>query len=104
MINVTDDEANALATHLQKKRKDFDAEYLEKGSSMMVMNAIPCSFLHYNACTVYAHRFAGCREFPAMHIPDFTKRLFTTFMHYNRCAIIYNVIEQLKVTSGFLEK
>ena len=63
----------------------------------MLMNAIPCTFLKEEKCTVYAHRFAGCREFPAMHLPNFNKRLFTTFMHYSRCPIIYNVIEGLKI-------
>ncbi len=104
MINVTESEADNLAAHLQQTRVNFDNNYLEKGSSMMVMNAIPCSFLANNKCTVYDHRFAGCREFPALHVPDFTKRLFTTFMHYERCAIIYNVVEQLKIDTGFLEQ
>ena len=103
MINVTDEEANKLSQHLNKPRTDFDTQYLEKGSSMMVINAIPCHFLNENKCSVYDYRFAGCREFPALHLPHFTKRLFTTFMHYNRCPIIYNVVEQLKVETRFLE-
>ena len=96
MINVTDEEADALSTHLNKTRKEFDDRYLEKSGTTMLMNAIPCTFLDDNKCTVYEHRFAGCREFPAMHLPDFNKRLFTTFMHYARCPIIFNVVEGLK--------
>ncbi|MBV9989122.1 MAG: hypothetical protein JO301_15695, partial [Chitinophagaceae bacterium] len=45
--------------------------------------------------------FAGCREFPALHVPGFRNRLFTTFMHYERCPIIFNVMEQLKDVIGF---
>ncbi len=101
MINVTDDEADKLANHLNQLRPEFDKKYLEKGSSMMVINAMPCHFLNANKCTVYDYRFAGCREFPALHLPQFTKRVFTTFMHYNRCPIIYNVIENLKEETGF---
>ncbi len=101
MINVTDEEADKLSHHLNESRTDFDNQYLEKGSSMMVINAIPCHFLNGNKCSVYDNRFAGCREFPALHLPHFTKRLFTTFMHYNRCPIIYNVVEQLKTDTGF---
>ena len=102
MINVIDEEADKLATHLNQTRPEFDEQYLEKGSSMMLINTMPCHFLADNKCTVYDYRFAGCREFPALHLPNFTKRLFTTFMHYDRCPIIYNVIEQLKLTTGFI--
>ena len=101
MINVSELEADNLSVHLNLSRKDFDEQNLEKGGSMMVMNAIPCAFLANNSCTVYEHRFAGCREFPAMHLPDFNKRIFTTFMHYSRCPIIYNVVEGLKAVTGF---
>ena len=104
MINVTDEEANNLAAHLQQTRVEFDASCLEKGGSMMVINTMPCHFLSEKKCTVYDYRFAGCREFPALHLPSFTKRLFTTFMHYNRCPIIYNVVEQLKLETGFVSK
>ena len=101
LINVTEEEATTLARHLNQSRTNFDAQYLEKSGSMMLMNAIPCTFLTNDTCTVYEHRFAGCREFPAMHLPNFNKRLFTTFMHYGRCPIIYNIVEELKVKTGF---
>ncbi|MFC4232086.1 YkgJ family cysteine cluster protein [Parasediminibacterium paludis] len=103
MINVTEEEADNLATHLQQTRAQFDSTCLEKGGSMMVINTMPCHFLSNQKCTVYDYRFAGCREFPALHLPNFTKRIFTTFMHYNRCPIIYNVVEQLKIEIGFIE-
>jgi len=97
LINVTEEEADNLSKHLQQSREMFDNQYLEKSNTMMLMNAIPCTFLKEEKCTVYAHRFAGCREFPAMHLPNFNKRLFTTFMHYSRCPIIFNVVEALKI-------
>jgi Fe-S-cluster containining protein len=103
MINVTDEEADKLSNHLHQSRAEFDNQFLEKGSSMMVINTMPCHFLSNNKCTVYDYRFAGCREFPALHLPNFTKRIFTTFMHYDRCPIIYNVVEQLKIETGFME-
>lgn len=102
LINVTDEEADRVAEHLQLNRKEFDEQYLEKGThGLMVINAIPCHFLADNKCTVYENRFAGCREFPALHLPSFTKRLFTVMMHYNRCPIIFNVVEELKRETGF---
>ncbi len=102
MINVSETEADALAAHLQLERDSFDTRYLEKGSNgMMLVNTIPCHFLEGNKCTVYTHRFGGCREFPAMHLPHFRNRLFTTFMHYGRCPIIFNIVEQLKTKLQF---
>ena len=97
MINVTDERADALAEHLHQSRAVFDKNYLETGGSgMMVINAIPCTFLSENRCTVYDYRFDGCREFPALHLPLINRRLFTLFMHYGRCPIIFNVMEALK--------
>jgi len=97
MINVSEPEANRLSDHLQLTRPHFDEQFVEKGGNgMMILNAMPCSFLKENKCTVYEYRFDGCREFPAMHLPGFSKRLFTTLMHYGRCPIIFNIVEEMK--------
>lgn len=102
MIVVSDEEANAVAKVLDQKRQQFDAQYVEKGShGLMIMNAMPCHFLKDNSCTIYLNRFEGCREFPALHLPGFQKRIFTHLMHYERCPIIFNVIEQLKIDVHF---
>lgn len=97
MVNIAEPEANRLSDHLNLSRTDFDSTYIEKGSNgMMILNTIPCAFLSENKCTVYEYRFEGCREFPAMHLPGFSKRLFTTLMHYGRCPIIFNIVEVMK--------
>jgi hypothetical protein len=102
MVNIDEEEATNLAQHLGKSRDDFDEAYISKGESgRMVINSIPCHFLVEKSCSVYEHRFAGCREFPAFHVPDFNKRLFTTYMHYDRCPIIFNVMENLKLNLQF---
>ena len=102
MVNITDEEADRISAHLNESREIFDAKHLEKGSGgLMIINSMPCHFLENNACTVYDYRFAGCKEFPALHLPQFKERLFTTFMHYGRCPIIFNVVEQLKIEMDF---
>ena len=102
MVNIDEAEADHLSAHLGQSRTEFDSKYLEKGESgRMVVNAIPCHFLVGNSCSVYSHRFAGCKEFPAFHVPEFKKRMFTTYMHYDRCPIIFNVMETLKIDLGF---
>jgi uncharacterized protein len=102
MINVSEQEANQVADHLKLTRLEFDNRYIEKGfGNDMILNTIPCHFLSESSCTIYSNRFNGCREFPALHIPGFNKRLFTIFMHYDRCPIIYNVVEHLKIAVAF---
>lgn len=102
MIVVENDEADIVAEQLGETRISFDEKYLEKGTNgMMLINNMPCHFLRDNSCTIYEHRFAGCREFPALHIAGINKRLFTIFMHYDRCPIIFNVFELLKKETGF---
>jgi len=102
MIEVTQPEADRVAEVLGVKSDQFVAENLEKGiGQRMLMNAIPCRFLEELSCTIYADRFAGCREFPALHLPGFTARYFTTRMHYARCPIIFNVLEALKKELNF---
>jgi uncharacterized protein len=98
MINVDDADAGRLSAHLKLDKETFYNRYVERSSQglLAVMNAIPCHFLQENKCTVYAARPNECREFPGLHHPGFTKRLFTIFMHYGRCPIIYNVVEALK--------
>jgi uncharacterized protein len=102
MVNITSEEANRAAEHLQMAREDFDKRFVEKGShELMIINSIPCHFLKGTSCSIYEVRFAGCREFPALHLPHFNKRLFTVMMHYDRCPIIFNVVEALKKETGF---
>lgn len=104
MINVTQPEVEKLSVHLQMQEETLKEKYIETSltGDRMIVNAIPCHFLTGTKCGIYEYRFAGCREFPGMHLPGFTNRLFTTFMHYGRCPIIYNVVEQLKIKTGFI--
>lgn len=105
MVNITNEEADRASAHLHMTRETFDATFVEKGShELMIMNKMPCHFLANNACTIYDVRFAGCREFPALHLPQFTGRLFSVMMHYERCPIIFNVMEELKISTGFQQK
>lgn len=97
MINVTPEEATDVSTHLNMALPAFKEKYLEESSEgNLIMKSIPCSFLTGNKCSVYKHRFDGCREFPHLHRPNFTGRLFGILMYYETCPIIFNVVEELK--------
>ena len=104
MINVDDTHADGAANHLNISRKQFDERYVEKGShGMMLMNTIPCHFLCEKKCTIYDHRFEECRDFPGLHRPGIQSRLFATMIHYGMCPIVFNVMEQLKLDTGFAQ-
>ena len=105
MIQVTAAEASSVAAHLQQDPHQFMDAYLEKGiGEQMIMQSMPCTFLQNRSCSIYEHRFAGCKEFPALHLPGFTSRFFTFAMHYGRCPIVFNTIEALKIECDFFIK
>lgn len=102
MINVTQNESDLVAVHLNMSSVDFEERHIEKSQGgQMIMNSIPCHFLSDNKCTIYENRFNECREFPHLHKPHFVNRLFGTLVHYSICPIIFNVVEQLKIETHF---
>ena len=102
MINVTKEEADNLAKHLQTPVAELKQKYLEESTEgQMVINKIPCHFLAGTKCSIYEQRFEGCREFPHLDKDNFTSRLFGTMMYYGVCPIIFNVVEALKIELHF---
>ena len=105
MINVTEAETHLVSGCLNMSQPDFKEKYIEESmGGQLIMNTIPCHFLTDKKCTIYADRFAECRDFPHLHKPNFNSRLFATLIHYSICPIIYNVVEQLKWETGFLNE
>ena len=103
VINVADDELAPLAEHLQLSVASTKETYIEESmAGMLFINTMPCHFLSDNKCTIYEARFTECRDFPHLHKPGFKDRLAGTLMHYGRCPIIYNVIEEMKTELGFV--
>jgi Fe-S-cluster containining protein len=103
MINVKAEEIGPLAEHLKEPESKVLEMYVEESlAGNLFINAIPCHFLKEKKCTVYTHRFAECRDFPHLHKDGFKERLLGTLLHYGRCPIIYNVVEQVKIETGFL--
>lgn len=104
MINVVTSEILPIAAHLKMSGSDFKEKFIEESSGgQMIINTIPCNFLSNSKCTVYEQRFTECREFPHLHKNNFKGRLFGTLVHYAMCPIIFNVVEELKVETGFKE-
>ncbi len=104
MINVTEEEAANVAAATNNSVNSFKEKYIEQSAGgQMIINTIPCHFLEGNICTVYTNRFSECREFPHLHKDHVQQRLFGLLMYYGKCPIIYNVIEQTKMQSGFFD-
>jgi uncharacterized protein len=103
MVNVTAKESKDLSVFLNLSLDEIKAKYLEEGlQETFIMKSMPCSFLEGTKCSIYENRFEGCKEFPNLNKTEFTKRLFTTMMHYDRCPIIFNVMEELKRVTNFV--
>lgn len=105
VINVTKEEIEPLAAHLGLSKEATTEKYIEESlQGNCFINTIPCHFLANNMCTIYEARFTECRDFPHLHKDGFKARLSGTLMHYGRCPIIYNVIEEMKIHLGFLSQ
>jgi len=102
MINVEPPEAEKLATRLGMEQSEFKQLYIEESlQGHLVVNQMPCHFLAGTRCSVYEDRFAECREFPHLQRKNFKDRMFGTLIHYAMCPIIFNVVEELKIRTGF---
>jgi Fe-S-cluster containining protein len=102
MINVEPAEAESVSAHLGISTTEFKEKYIEESlQGQMIMSSIPCHFLKDKTCTVYPNRFSECREFPHLDRKNFKDRLFGTLIHYAICPIIFNVVEELKIETGF---
>ncbi|MBL0359102.1 MAG: YkgJ family cysteine cluster protein [Chitinophagaceae bacterium] len=102
MINITSREATKLAEHLNIEMGELKEKYIEESQGgQLIINTIPCHFLSDRKCSIYEHRFYECREFPHLHKNDFSSRLFGLLIHYANCPIIFNVVEALKIRTGF---
>jgi uncharacterized protein len=102
MINVTAEESKNMAAHLNLPETSFKEKYIEESlQGQLIINRMPCHFLEGSRCTEYEYRFTECREFPHLDRPNFKDRMFGLLVHYAMCPIIFNVVEELKVKTGF---
>lgn len=104
MINLSEENISQVAKRLELTKAEFKSAYVEESlQGQLIINAIPCHFLLDSKCSVYADRFTECRDFPHLHKDNFKGRLFGTLMHYATCPIVFNVVEELKVATGFTD-
>ena len=94
-----------MACHLEMSLAEFADKHLKAAEPAVdapwIMRERPCPFLRDKRCTVYDHRPTNCRDYPYLDKPDFTSRTLGMIGRLSECPAVFEVWEQLKVTTGF---
>ena len=103
--SFSEEEVIRLARRLGIERQQFIDRYLERtesnGENPWQTRAKPCPFLKGNLCSVYEDRPADCSGYPYLYQPEFTSRTLGMLERIPTCPIVYEVVESLKVATGF---
>jgi Fe-S-cluster containining protein len=102
MVQLTDKDIERLAARMGQTPEAFINQYVEAGTRQSLFNAIPCPFLTENSCAVYDDRPASCRSFPELGTDQVANHLYALLMHSSICPIVYNVLERMKMVTGFV--
>ena len=95
---VTERDARRISKVLGMSVKAFIHQYLERDEEGdYLMQGSPCPFLGTdNKCLIYEDRPSACANFPHTNHRQMHKHLNTAAHNYDRCPIVYKVIEQIK--------
>ncbi len=103
IIEVSPSDLLKTSASMALAPEEFIEKYIETSAKgTYFINTIPCHFLANKKCTIYENRFTECSDFPHLTKPGFRPRLLGTLLHFETCPIIYNVIEEVKTTMGFV--
>ncbi|NLX08122.1 MAG: YkgJ family cysteine cluster protein [Chloroflexi bacterium] len=99
-VGLTPDDIPPLAEGLNLPPEHVIARYVDRQGAQPhdewgIFRGTPCPLLRGKLCSVYAHRPASCRDYPAL-TPDFLWQRANIFTGVGHCPIIFNVIERLK--------
>jgi len=102
----SEEEVNRVARRLGMERRRFIERYLERSEAYSEnpwqTRTTPCPFLKDNLCSVYEDRPADCSGYPYLYQPDFVFRTWGMIERTFTCPIVYEVMEELKKSLGFL--
>jgi Fe-S-cluster containining protein len=102
----SEEEVDRVARRLGMKRQQFIETYLEHSEAdsenPWQTRTTPCPFLKNNLCSVYEDRPAECSGYPYLYQPDFVFRTMGMIERTFTCPIVYEVMEELKKSLGFL--
>jgi uncharacterized protein len=104
----SEEEVDRLARRLAMTREQFIEKYLQRSKPLSeapwTTQTTPCPFLKDNLCTVYEDRPADCSGYPYLYKPEFTSRTWAMIDRTFTCPIVYEVMEELKKSLGFLRR
>jgi Fe-S-cluster containining protein len=104
--SFSEEEVNRLAARLGMDRRQFIDTWLERTERGDVnpwqTRTKPCPFLKDNQCSVYEDRPADCSGYPYLYEKDFVHRTLGMIGRTSTCPIVYEVMEKLKRSLGFL--
>jgi Fe-S-cluster containining protein len=101
-------EVERLARRLDLQPDDFIQRNLERSEPLSdypwTTRSTPCPFLKDNRCSVYEDRPADCQGYPYLDQPQFVFRTLGMIERTFTCPIVYEVMEELKQSLGFLRR
>lgn len=102
---LSETDVDRLARRLAVPRQTVIDSYLEKTEpncdEPWITRSTPCPFLKDNQCSVYEDRPDDCRGYPYLYEPEFASRTIGMLERTFTCPIVYEVIEELKESTGF---
>ena len=104
---LNEEEVGRLARRLGMEQKQFIDTFLKRTDPLedkpWEMRSRPCPFLRENRCTVYEDRPGDCSGYPYLYKPRFLSRAMGMIERTFTCPIVYEVLEDLKRSTGFLD-
>lgn len=104
--SFSEHEITRVARRLGMERQQFIKTYLERSEAdsenPWQTRSTPCPFLKDNLCSIYEDRPAECSGYPYLQQPDFVLRTLGMIERTFTCPIVYEVMEELKKSLGFL--
>jgi Fe-S-cluster containining protein len=104
----SEEEVDRLASRLAITREQFIEAYLHRSEAgddnPWTTRTTPCPFLKDNLCSVYEDRPADCNGYPYLYEPKFVSRTMGMVNRTFTCPIVYEVMEELKKSLGFLRR
>ena len=99
---MREEDIRDMAYYLVMDERKFKNTYLVKSLCGYELPA-PCPFLgEEGVCTVEDCRPLSCREFPFAERPGRARDILAILDHARVCPIVYEILERLKVETGFL--
>ena len=104
----SEEEVDRVTHRLGMERQEFIQTYLERSDAdsdnPWQTRSTPCPFLEDNLCSIYEDRPAECSGYPYLYKTDVVARTQGMVERTFTCPIVYEVMEELKKSLGFLRK